>query len=573
MHPARRITVLLLTFAASCVEEPNFEGRACSPLSNCPEGFSCGEDSVCHRSCLVDSECGSAEQRCMGGSCVVMQSDAGCGGGECLCTDDEECPIGLRCAGGVCEKPPRFDAGEIFTIDAGRIDGGRFDSGVNQPPEECIVGEDCTTPGPCEEATGASCVNARCVYARRMCSAPPAAECVGGDTIFRSYSGIGTCDPATGGCTYASNDMNCPSCQATCLDPCGALSCDEFNGGCRDQGFCVPGTGGAPPQCSYTNAADGAECTRPGTLPGVCTGGDCVECIEDADCDDQNECTLETCDTATHQCVRGNSADRDVCTRVDNGQEGLCFEGDCVECVDATDCLDGNACTTDVCDPGTHRCSWAPRTGTCNDGNACTTVDSCSGGMCVGGSDVPCNSPPGQCYQAAGTCNTGNGSCAYAPLASGATCNDGNACTRTDRCNGTGGCAGTAYSCNDNNRCTQDTCDGAGGCSYARIATTGLAPTGGQSVGAMEVVLSWLACSNAQHYDVEIQFDSGGSWVPYFTYDENNPAAPTTNSKTFYPCGATCNSNMRFRIRSFDGVTHGPWSAWSVYFWNNCRAC
>ena len=46
-------------------------------------------------------------------------------------------------------------------------------------------------------------------------------------------------------------------------------------------------------------------------------------------------------------------------------------------------------------------------------------------------------------------------------------CNDANACTSNDKCNGTGGCAGTAYSCNDGLSCTTDTCNGSGGCTNA----------------------------------------------------------------------------------------------------------
>ena len=47
-------------------------------------------------------------------------------------------------------------------------------------------------------------------------------------------------------------------------------------------------------------------------------------------------------------------------------------------------------------------------------------------------------------------------------------CDDGNACTHTDRCS-LGICSGTAYICNDGNACTDDTCNGDGTCTYPNL--------------------------------------------------------------------------------------------------------
>ncbi|MBL6975666.1 MAG: hypothetical protein ISR64_08050 [Deltaproteobacteria bacterium] len=44
-------------------------------------------------------------------------------------------------------------------------------------------------------------------------------------------------------------------------------------------------------------------------------------------------------------------------------------------------------------------------------------------------------------------------------------CDDGDPCTHTDRCKG-GACVGTAYACDDGRACTDDLCDGYGGCGY-----------------------------------------------------------------------------------------------------------
>ena len=87
-------------------------------------------------------------------------------------------------------------------------------------------------------------------------------------------------------------------------------------------------------------------------------------------------------------------------------------------------------------------------------------------GSCPGG----CNSPPaGGCYQSTGTCS--NGTCQYAYKAAGASCNDGNACTTGDYCDGAGHCESDVFTtCNSPpNRCYSSfgTCSSQGGCQYA----------------------------------------------------------------------------------------------------------
>lgn len=101
----------------------------------------------------------------------------------------------------------------------------------------------------------------------------------------------------------------------------------------------------------------------------------------------------------------------------------------------------------------------------CSDGNSCTSGDSCQGGHCLG-TAYSCNSP-GSCESATGaTCN-GTGGCAY-PAATGATCDDGVACTVSDRCQANKSCAGTAYTCPAPDQCHQPgTCTGGGACTYA----------------------------------------------------------------------------------------------------------
>ena len=58
--------------------------------------------------------------------------------------------------------------------------------------------------------------------------------------------------------------------------------------------------------------------------------------------------------------------------------------------------------------------------------------------------------------------------CEASPLAKGGSCEDGNPCTKEDVCDGTlEGCQGTEYACDDGFVCTQDLCDGEGGCTHS----------------------------------------------------------------------------------------------------------
>ena len=79
-----------------------------------------------------------------------------------------------------------------------------------------------------------------------------------------------------------------------------------------------------------------------------------TNCGVDADCDDNNLCTTDACDSNSGECV---------------------FDPD-------VDCDDNNLCTTDVCDSNSGECVFDPVD--CNDWNACT-ADNCnpSTGECV----------------------------------------------------------------------------------------------------------------------------------------------------------------------------------------------
>jgi hypothetical protein len=199
-------------------------------------------------------------------------------------------------------------------------------------------------------------------------------------------------------------------------------------------------------------------CSFPSEQPGS-DPSDCIAfatCTADTDCDDGNDCTIDTCDTMNGFCLHmpdtGASCETgDLCTVDTCNDLGFCEAGG------PENCNDNNACTDDSCDPNTG-CVNTNNTDPCDDGNACTTNDACAGGACVGGAPPNCNDnnacTDDSCDPNTGCVNTNNTD----------PCDDGNACTTNDAC-ASGACVGGAPpNCNDNNACTDDSCDPNTGC-------------------------------------------------------------------------------------------------------------
>lgn len=147
--------------------------------------------------------------------------------------------------------------------------------------------------------------------------------------------------------------------------------------------------------------------------------------------------------------------DGNPCTQVDTCLGGLCVGGNPTSCPSADPCL-----LNGVCDPKSGQCVNPPRpNGTpCDDGSACTRTDTCQAGVCTGGNPVVCT-PRSQCHEA-GTCNPTTGRCSEPPKQDGSACSDGNACTLGDTCQA-GACrAGTPKPCPPPNQChLEGTCD------------------------------------------------------------------------------------------------------------------
>jgi hypothetical protein len=241
---------------------------------------------------------------------------------------------------------------------------------------------------------------------------------------------------------------------ADCAD---ATECDDANDCTTDT--CTAGS------CGNEALADGAGCTSSGGEAGVCDGGTCtVACTEvnPSVCDDDNVCTVDSCDLAVGQCVNEPVANGPA-------EANLQVDGDCQNVVcqdgltaseneDSDTPTDGNACTDDVCTSG------APSNPDLAQGTNCGGALVCDGaGICVGcnqASDCPGQSsfcvtitcttqqcgadnttdgtplPPAE--QTAGACKevqcNGMGGTKIANQNTGSSCDDTLYCNGTDSC-------------------------------------------------------------------------------------------------------------------------------------------
>lgn len=223
---------------------------------------------------------------------------------------------------------------------------------------------------------------------------------------------------------------------------------------CTDNDACE-NSACAPGQPVFCEDSD--DCTDDYCQNGIgCVYEWVCECAANTECDDLNPCTNDICASGFCE-YTFNSApcdNNDACTATNK-----CVAGECLG-IAPLNCNDGNECTIDTCNPQ-NGCKNEPQTGmACNDGNACTTVDSCDKDVC-GGEAIVCNDN-NPCTD--DSCNTQNG-CVYTSNNSNP-CEDGSLCTTSDFCDA-GKCqGGKALKCDDDNICTDNVCQLQKGCVY-----------------------------------------------------------------------------------------------------------
>lgn len=372
----------------------------CDDLDPCTEEDSCS-GGVCVGTVPKDCDDGNV---CTDDLCTPM---AGCThkNNQHPCSDGNLCTSADVCAKGLCVPGPEVscDDGNPCTDDA------------------CVPEQGClhsANSAPCDDENLCT-LNDSCVGGK--CKATATLDCNDGN-ICTSDS----CDPDDG-CQYAFNTLPCTDGDACTLgDVChdgGCVGskekmCNDFNP-CTDD-LCDPVEG-----CLFiANVAlcsDGNACTE----GDVCADGWCHP-GQVLDCDDSNPCTDDLCDLV-QGCLHVVNADPcddgEVCTVNDTCALGLCQPGL------PRDCDDDNLCTDDACDSGVG-CVHSNNSQPCDDGSICTDGDVCANGACVPGVGIDCDDA-NSCTE--DSCHDELG-CQHETLADGVVCaDDGNSCT-SDTC-------------------------------------------------------------------------------------------------------------------------------------------
>ncbi|MBN2496240.1 MAG: putative metal-binding motif-containing protein [Deltaproteobacteria bacterium] len=287
--------------------------------------------------------------------------DDDCDGQTDECLTDDDCDDGQGCTTDDCRD--------------GVCDYTRLPNGI-----ECDDGDPCTEDDACSEGN--------CEGAQKDCSALDAA------------CSHGVCNRQTGLCEAETLDgQDCDDgqwctvgdicagdiCQGQARecdddDDCTVDTCDEADDTCRFTLQPRPGEEGPPGDASCSNGVDD-DCDRD-------TDGEdanCHVCIEDADCDDTNECTDDRCesDACVNEPVRnGTECDLGLyCT-----PEPTCQNGSCVGAERDCSLLDSD-CAEGICSESLRDCVESPLQDglPCDDGDPCSSLDTCRSGECSAG--------------------------------------------------------------------------------------------------------------------------------------------------------------------------------------------
>jgi len=150
-------------------------------------------------------------------------------------------------------------------------------------------------------------------------------------------------------------------------------------------------------------------------------------CYRKEDCDDNNPCTIDSCEV--------------------NGDVGVCKHTQ-ITCQPTN-----NPCTVRECNPQNGLCELKtlPNGTSCEDGLYCTEEDTCQNGQCTGGPAKDCSYLDGNCIK--GVCDEQLDSCVPQVLRNGEPCDAGDPCLIGDYCDANGVCQqGSTPACH----CTTD---------------------------------------------------------------------------------------------------------------------
>jgi hypothetical protein len=448
----------------------------CTALSQCHEAGVCDKDTgKCGLAFKPSGAVCDDANRCSTG-------DRCNGTGACVGTP-VSCPAGDQCKTGMCDPstgmcamPPKIDG---TACDDGsrctQTDKCRGGVCVGESPVTCTA-ELCKDAGTCNAATGQcsqpnkpdgtmcgpadnKCMLGKC--AAGVCGNVTAKTCTSGNECQTA----GTCDPRDGQCKNGTTRPDGTGCSDDDLctegDACQGGLCKGTAKVCPGagvcKGVCDPGNGSCKVAVG-TPCKNDATCTTGETCQadGTCAGAPRTDCRQETQC-----WYAEPCDPGADKCgtwqkkPEGTGCDDyDKCTVDDR-----CTANGCHGSAKACPALEASAqCKVNACEPASGDCKAINQDdgAECDDGDLCTARDACSGGLCRPGTRKMCDVVD-QCHTPA--CDPKSGACVKGEPATGTDCDDGDPCTREDRCLAGKCVAGLPQLCADTQVCTADRCE------------------------------------------------------------------------------------------------------------------
>jgi hypothetical protein len=307
---------------------------------------------------------------------------------------------------------------------------------------ECDPGEGCFLD-PCQG--NGDCLSGWCVehMGQKVCTISCQEECPAGWTC----SQVGASDPDVTFICVSDVANLCRPCTST-ADCDGIAGTEDACVSYGDEGAFCGGKCGADKACPW-----GFSCQSETTVDGV----DVEQCVAETGVCPCTQSAVELglftyCEIANdlgvcqgkRVCTAQGLSDCDASSPAEETCNGL--DDDCNGLTDEIDqadgtpvCDDGNPCTVDICN-GEDGCAYEDlNAGECLDGDACTIGDHCEAGVCVG-QPIQCDDQD-PCTD--DVCD-GLGGCTS--KFNTAPCDDADPCTVNDMCNG-GACSGYQVDC------------------------------------------------------------------------------------------------------------------------------
>ncbi len=439
----------------------------CTLPEECDDGLSCTVDACDNGTCVNTPDHAACEDPLFCNGVELCDPVNGADVTGCAPSSGSDfCDDGLPCTTDTCDDIAN-ECGHVAVDSV--CDDGIACNGTDSCSLVlgCVFNDDADA---CDD--GLSCTDDVCSSVTGACEhIPQSNQCDNGQFC----DGVEQCNPAaTPGGTGCEDGAN-PSCNDGFS--CTTDSCNEATDGCT---FAANDAA-----CSDSNVCDGIEACDPLNGGAAVTG--CREAPQGLSCNDNVDCTVDTCDAQSGCANAPNDAACGDGTNCDGINTCDAVQG-CVESA-ATICpnTDNIACTVEACVEPNRNCASTPTNAACpagqfciagqgcvagvpcdldsdcDDGNACNGDEFCDG-VCQSGIEVTCDDGVACTFD---SCVPATGACTFAP--NNDECSDGNACNGTETCNAQTGCTNPPdVVCDDSKSCTANSCNPAtGACVFA----------------------------------------------------------------------------------------------------------